>query len=117
MSHAGAQRTAGDVMVQRVTFRLKDQTDEVDVMPMLEVLPMSEIAPVPGAARDVLGIINLRGNVAALIDTRTRFGLPTNTIDDARHIQGVVQLGDDRWVVVDLDPRLTDPCGSGLAAH
>jgi purine-binding chemotaxis protein CheW len=34
----------------------------------------------------VLGIINLRGNVVTVIDTRTRFGLPTKETDDASRI-------------------------------
>jgi purine-binding chemotaxis protein CheW len=34
----------------------------------------------------VLGIINLRGNVVTVIDTRTRFGLSTGELDDASRI-------------------------------
>jgi purine-binding chemotaxis protein CheW len=55
-------------------------------MQVQEVLRLSEIAPVPGAPHHVLGIINLRGNVVTVIDTRTRFGLPTAEADDATRI-------------------------------
>ncbi len=47
---------------------------------------MSEIAPVPGAPEYVLGIVNLRGNVVSVIDTRTRFGLPAREVDDASRV-------------------------------
>jgi purine-binding chemotaxis protein CheW len=55
-------------------------------MQVQEVLRITEIAPVPGAPGYVLGIINLRGNVVTVIDTRTRFGLPTAEVDDASRI-------------------------------
>ncbi|MCU7857798.1 MAG: chemotaxis protein CheW, partial [Candidatus Thiodiazotropha sp. (ex Lucinoma borealis)] len=57
-----------------------------NVMQVQEVLRITEIAPVPGAPSYVLGIINLRGNVVTVIDTRTRFGLPSAELDDASRI-------------------------------
>ena len=58
----------------------------INVMQVQEVLRVTEIAPVPGAPGYVLGIINLRGNVVTVIDTRTRFGLPATEVDDASRI-------------------------------
>ena len=86
MSSTAAERAAGDTVMQLVTFRLKDETYGINVMQVQEVLRVTEIAPVPGAAAFVLGIINLRGNVVTVIDTRTRFGLPTAEVDDASRI-------------------------------
>jgi purine-binding chemotaxis protein CheW len=85
MSNAAAESLAGQV-IQLVTFRLKDETYGINVMQVQEVLRVTEIAPVPGAPGYVLGIINLRGNVVTVIDTRTRFGLPTTDVDDASRI-------------------------------
>ena len=74
-----------DQVLQWVTYRLGDETYGINVMQVQEVLRYSEIAPVPGAPHYVLGIINLRGNVVTVIDTRTRFGLPTaETTDQTR---------------------------------
>jgi purine-binding chemotaxis protein CheW len=50
------------------------------------VLRYTEIAPVPGAPSYVLGIINLRGNVVTVIDTRQRFGLDTVEVSDNTRI-------------------------------
>lgn len=86
MSNAAAQSTGSDPVIQLVTFRLKDETYGINVMQVQEVLRVSEIAPVPGAPGYVLGIINLRGNVVTVIDTRTRFGLPTTERDDSSRI-------------------------------
>lgn len=72
--------------LQWVTFRLGDETFAINVMQVQEVLRMTEIAPVPGAPDFVLGIINLRGNVVTVIDTRCRIGLPSRDFDDDTRI-------------------------------
>ena len=74
-----------DEVLQWVTFQLEQETYGINVMQVQEVLRYSEIAPVPGAPNYVLGIINLRGNVVTVIDTRLRFGLqPTEVTDNSR---------------------------------
>lgn len=75
-----------DPMLQWVTFQLNDEIYGVNVMQVQEVLRVTEIAPVPGAPGYVLGIINLRGNVVTVLDTRARFGLPQQDVDDASRI-------------------------------
>ncbi|ORT49369.1 chemotaxis protein CheW [Vibrio sp. qd031] len=75
-----------DEVLQWVTFQLEDETYGINVMQVREVLRYSEIAPVPGAPDYVLGIINLRGNVVTVIDTRSRFGLMQGEITDNTRI-------------------------------
>lgn len=75
-----------DPVIQWVTFRLEGETYGINVMQVQEVLRMTEIAPVPGAPDYVVGIINLRGNVVTVIDTRSRFGLQAAEADDATRI-------------------------------
>lgn len=77
---------SNDPVLRWVTFRLAEETYGVNVMQVQEVLRVTEIAPVPGAPHYVLGIINLRGNVVTVIDTRTRFGLDPKEIDDSSRI-------------------------------
>lgn len=77
---------SSESMMQWVTFRLGKETYGINVMQVQEVLRYSEIAPVPGAPSYVLGIINLRGNVVTVIDTRHRFGLPAGDISDNTRI-------------------------------
>ena len=71
---------------QCVTFRLDDEIYGINVMLVQEVLRVTDIAPVPGAPGYVVGIINLRGNVVTVIDTRMRFGLSPREMDDATRI-------------------------------
>lgn len=75
-----------DPMMQWVTFRLAGEIYGINVMQVQEVLRYTEIAPVPGAPAYVLGIINLRGNVVTVIDTRNRFGLTSSSVTDQTRI-------------------------------
>jgi purine-binding chemotaxis protein CheW len=75
-----------DEVLQWVTFKLEMETYGINVMQVQEVLRYTEIAPVPGAPSYVLGIINLRGNVVTVIDTRSRFGLASNEMTDNTRI-------------------------------
>jgi purine-binding chemotaxis protein CheW len=85
-----------DEVLQWVTYRLDEETYGINVMQVQEVLRYTEIAPVPGAPDYVLGIINLRGNVVTVIDTRSRFGLPpTEATDNSR----IVIIESDEQVV------------------
>lgn len=95
------QKNTDDPMLQWVTFRLGGETYGVNVMQVQEVLRYSEIAPVPGAPGYVLGIINLRGNVVTVIDTRNRFGLPPAEITD--HTRVVIIEADNHVVGILVD--------------
>ncbi len=86
MANVVAKANDNDEIVQWVTFRLADETYGINVMQVQEVLRVSEIAPVPGAPHYVLGIINLRGNVVTVVDTRIRLGLETSEVTDSTRI-------------------------------
>jgi len=85
--------TRNDTVSRWVTFMLDNETYGIDVMQVREVLRAPEISPVPGAPPYVLGIINLRGYVVAIIDTRSRFHLPVREVDDASRIV-ILETGD-----------------------
>jgi len=85
-----------DEILQWVTFKLESETYGINVMQVQEVLRYSEIAPVPGAPTYVLGIINLRGNVVTVIDTRARFDLDSADISDNTR---VVIIESDKQVI------------------
>lgn len=87
---------ADDPVLQWVTFKLCGEVYGINVMQVQEVLRYTEIAPVPGAPNYVLGIINLRGNVVTIIDTRHRFGLsPAEVTDNTR----IVVIESDKHIV------------------
>lgn len=75
-----------DAIRRWVTFRLDSELYGINVLQVQEVLRYTDIVPVPGAPDFVLGIINLRGNVVTVIDTRKCFGLAPHDPDDATRI-------------------------------
>ena len=87
------ENNSNEPVSEWVTFYLEEEKYGVNVMMVREVLKNTEIAPVPGSPYFVLGIINLRGNVVTVVDTRTRFGLTPKEEDEASRII-VVERGD-----------------------
>jgi len=91
-----------------VTVRLAGETYGIEVLNVQEVLRLPEIAPVPGAPHYVLGIINLRGHVVTVIDTRRRFGLPPAEHDEQTRIVIVEVDGQIFGMVVDAVAEVVD---------
>jgi len=85
-SSKGVAESKKGELLQYLTFKLIDETYGINVMHIREVLRYSEIAPVPGAPSYVMGIVNLRGNVVTVVDSRVRFGLPESVISDDTRI-------------------------------
>jgi len=81
-----------DELLRWVTFRLADETYGINVMQVQEVLRMTEVAPVPGAPHYVMGIINLRGNVVTVLDTRKLLNLMPGEITESSRIM-VIESG------------------------
>jgi purine-binding chemotaxis protein CheW len=84
-----------DTVLQWVTFQLDNETYGINVMQVREVLRVNDITPVPGAPDYVLGIINLRGNVVTILDTRKRFGLAPKACDE-----------DSRILIIECDEQI-----------
>lgn len=56
-------------------FELAGQHYAVPLADVREIMHPGSPAPVPGAPSEVLGIINLRGNIVTVLDGCTRLGL------------------------------------------
>lgn len=69
-------RRQDDQMSRWVCFLLAGQAYGLPIESVHEVLAEAEIEPVPGAAEQVLGLINRRGAVLTVIDLRRQLGLP-----------------------------------------
>ena len=59
---------------QLATFKLDNRLYGVDVERVQEALRMHTRTPVPGASKEVAGLVNLRGQVVLLVDLRARLG-------------------------------------------
>ncbi|MDH5259450.1 MAG: chemotaxis protein CheW [Gammaproteobacteria bacterium] len=105
-----------DEISRWVTFEMDNESYGISVSDVHEVLRFTEIAPVPGAPPFIIGIINLRGNVVTVIDTRSRFGLAPKDVDDSTRIiineiegQQVGILVDSVAEVVDIHSSNIEP--------
>lgn len=58
-----------------LSFRLGDEVFALHVAKVQKILGMTEITEVPRAPRYMKGVINLRGNVLPVVDTRVKFGM------------------------------------------
>jgi purine-binding chemotaxis protein CheW len=105
--------------VRCVLFRLDHEFYGVNVQRVREVLRVSEIRPVPGAPSDVLGIINVRGVIVTILNTRSFFKLYGAEITDLSRIiiieEGDLVLGllvDEVEEVRDIAESRIDPIGA-----
>jgi purine-binding chemotaxis protein CheW len=99
-----------------LSFKLGDETFAANVSKVLNILEMTKITKVPQAPAYMQGVINLRGTVLPVIDTRIKFGLsPTefsaNTCilvldieieNESLHIGGLV---DSVQEVLEIEPH------------
>jgi purine-binding chemotaxis protein CheW len=83
-------------VLEVVTFLLADEHYAVEtqyVREVREVVRLSEYTPLPGAPPFLRGVINLRGEILAIIDLRTFFGVPDKALSD---LSRVLVLGVER---------------------
>ncbi len=59
-----------------LVFQIGGETYGVPLLQVQEIRTYTPATRVPNAPDYVLGVMNLRGNIIAVIDARTRFGLP-----------------------------------------
>lgn len=79
-----------------VSIQLSGEGYLVAVRHVREILDIPEIAQSPGAAPDLLGLIDVRGETISVLDLRGRLGLPRGAQDrDARILVLEPADGDD----------------------
>ncbi len=67
-----------------LTFMLGNESFAVPVFNVLEVLQKQTITRVPKTPPHILGIINFRGEILPVFDTRQKFNLSATTEDEAK---------------------------------
>ncbi len=112
-------------IVEVLKFGLDDEQFAIETRHVREVIPPGDITPLPGGPPFLAGLTNLRGEVLAVMDLRTFFGIRAN--DNAAGRRWVVILGDQRvefgLLVDDIDEvaplpigEILDPSASAAAA-
>lgn len=62
--------------ITALTFTLNNEIFALDIKSVKEVLEYIKITKVPRTPDYMLGVINLRGNVAPVVDLKMKFGMP-----------------------------------------
>lgn len=83
-------QTAATAERQIVALQLADEVYGLDIDAIHTVITPQAITAVPKSPDFVKGVINLRGRVLPVIDLRTRFGLPPQSEEKARHARIVI---------------------------
>lgn len=71
---------------QLVVFNLADQRYALHLSAVERVVLIAELTALPKAPEIVLGIINVRGCIVPVVDTRRRFGLPAREVNLSDHL-------------------------------
>lgn len=85
-----------------VLFTLENEIYGIHVKKIREVLRVGNIRSVAGADYNVLGVINVRGVIVTVIDTRTMYGMQPKEVDDFSRII-IVELDDEKTVGMLVD--------------
>ncbi len=86
-----------------LAFQLAGQHYAAPLDHVSEVIHDHVPTPVPGAADDLLGICQLRGNIVPLIDGRLRLGLPDAPLGDADAVRIMVFAHEGHQVGLRVD--------------
>ena len=106
-----------------LTFKLGEEFFAANVSKVLNILEMTKVTKVPKAPNYMKGVINLRGSVLPLVDTRIKFDMPeteytTNTCilvlditlnNETVHVGALV---DSVQEVLEFDDSLIQPAPS-----
>jgi purine-binding chemotaxis protein CheW len=112
-----------DTLISYLTFKLGDELFAANVGKVLEILEIPKITKVPRSPDFMRGVINLRGSVLPVIDTRTKFGLPAteDTVNTCIIVMKVAIEGQDITIgaiadgvqeVMEIDDAMVQPAPS-----
>jgi len=65
-----------------LTFSLGEEKLALDANKVVEILDVPFITPIPGSDKLLAGIINIRGSILPVVDTRLKFNIDITNIDE-----------------------------------
>jgi purine-binding chemotaxis protein CheW len=112
-----------------LTFRLGEELYAANVKNVTNIVELSKITKIPRTPEYMIGIINLRGSVLPVIDTRKKFNLPAteftvNTcilvleVEVKNKIINIGALADSVSEVIEInDNEIKDPPSIGFSLN
>src|ERR1700681_2590456 len=93
LARASSRDLQAASLLEVATFVLANEHYAIETHYVQKVVRLTEYTPVPGTPDFLVGVVNLRGDVLAVIDLRKFFGLPPRGLTD---LSRVIVLGGDR---------------------
>ena len=92
--------------IQLVIFGLAGEEFGIDISQVREIIRMQDITPMPKAPKFIEGVINLRGQIIAVMDLANRFGLTLSDRTEKARIV-VIEVKDNTvGLIVDEVPEV-----------
>lgn len=73
-------------LLELVGFKLGEEEFGIDIINVNEIIKMQKITSIPNAPSDILGIVNIRGKIIAVVDTRLKLGIYPKEFDNETRI-------------------------------
>lgn len=73
-------------LLQLVGFKLGDEEFCIDIINVNEIIKMQKVTSIPNAPSSVLGIVNIRGKIIAVVDTRLKLNLQSREYNNDTRI-------------------------------
>ncbi|MBF0105600.1 MAG: purine-binding chemotaxis protein CheW [Deltaproteobacteria bacterium] len=106
MTESTKTTAADNPEIQLVVFILGNEEFALDIAQVKEIIRIPNITPMPKAPDFIEGIINLRGQIIAVMDPAKRFGLPPTQKNDKSRIV-VVDINNKNFgLIVDAVPEV-----------
>lgn len=91
-----------------LTFELEEEIYAVEIGMVQEVIRNTSVAAVPGSSENILGILNLRGKVVTVMDTRRKLSLSSVEINPKNRIILISNSGEEVGLLVDSVQEVVD---------
>lgn len=88
--------------VRCVLFSLDNEVYGINVKKIREVLKVGQVRKVPGSSPTVVGVINVRGVIVTVVDTRVIYGIGSKPVDSQTRII-IVEINEDQSVGLLVD--------------
>ncbi|HVF85617.1 MAG TPA: chemotaxis protein CheW [Abditibacteriaceae bacterium] len=85
-------RESGEAQIEIVEFTLAHEHYALETLHVREVHSLRELTPLPCTPPFVLGVINVRGHIVAVLDLKKFFDLPHSALSDGSKI---ILIGDE----------------------
>ena len=73
-------------IIQLIVFHLGNEEFGADITQVREIIRKSTVTPIPDSPDFIEGVINIRGEIAVVINLKARFLLPTEEEGEEKHI-------------------------------